>query len=72
MKKAALKHLRIKETLTHMFSFEYCEIFKNTYFEEYLLNIWFLKKLQNRTICNSLAKDLFMLHKKFNQEDLAT
>ena len=55
-----------------MFSFEYCEIFKNTYFEEYLLNIWFLKKLQNKTICNSLAKDLFMLHKKFNQEDLAT
>ena len=32
-----------------MFSFEYCEIFKNTYFEEHLLRAAsdFLKQLQN-------------------------
>ena len=32
-----------------MFSSEYCEIFKNTYFEEYLLTAAsdFLKQLQN-------------------------
>ena len=27
----------LKKTPTQMFSSEYCEIFKNTYFEEYLL-----------------------------------
>ena len=31
-----VKDLQNKETPTQVFSFEYCEIFKNTYFEEHL------------------------------------
>ena len=84
-------------TLTQVLSSEYCQIFKNTYFEEHLTAASdFLKQLQNNgeqqfllhwlfhqvqisywqfnwnlSICVSLAKDWFMLHKKFNQ-DLAT
>ena len=49
MKKALLKNLAIfigklqacnfiKNTPTQVFSSEYCEIFKNTYFEEHLLS----------------------------------
>ena len=38
-----------KETPTQMFSSEYCDIFKNTYFEGHLLKAVsdFLKQLQN-------------------------
>ena len=39
----------LKETPTQDFSSEYCEIFKNTYFKEYLLTAAsnFLKQLQS-------------------------
>ena len=39
----------LKKTPIQMFSSEYCEIFKNTYFEEHLLTAVsdFLKQLQN-------------------------
>ena len=38
-----------KETPTQMFSSEYCEVFKNTHFEKYLLTAasGFLKQLLN-------------------------
>ena len=39
----------LKDTPTQVFSYEYCEVFKNTYFEEHLLTAAsdFLKQLQN-------------------------
>ena len=48
-RKVADLQLLQKETPTHMFSSEYCKIFKNTYFEEHLLTAAsdFLKQLQN-------------------------
>ena len=78
-----------------MFSSKYCEIFKNTYFEDHLLKVATEKRWatvsvltlllssdnlltgyeqlryyefnQNLSICISLAKDWFKLHKKFNK-----
>ena len=37
----------IKRNPTQVFSCEYCEVFKNTYYEEHLLTVAFLKELQN-------------------------
>ena len=41
--------LKTRQTPTLVFSFEHCEIFKNTYFEEHLLtdSSDFLRQLQN-------------------------
>ena len=57
MKKAVLQNFKgklhtcnfIKMRLQHWCSPEYCEVFKNTYFEEHLLTAAsdFLKQLQN-------------------------
>ena len=48
---------RQKETLTHMFSSEYCEIFRNIYLEKHLLTAAsdFLKQLQNSSSENLLT-----------------
>ena len=48
-RKVADLQLHLKETPTEVFSSEYCEIFKNTYFEEHLLTAApdILKQLQD-------------------------
>ena len=49
-RKVADLQLHLKETPTEVFSPEYCEIFKNTYFEEHLqiqskfINLHFISK----------------------------
>ena len=78
MKKAVLKNFAIftvkqlflqvyrKETLRQMFSCEYCEIYKNTYFEEYLRAAAFiLSHFHTRTKLFGFLMDfLFLLYYK--------
>ena len=72
MKKAVLKNFAIftvkqlflqvyrKETLRQMFSCEYCEIYKNTYFEEYLRAAAFiLSHFHTRTKLFGFLMDFF-------------